>query len=131
MQVSAYSSGVVANTPLTTVNETVVATVSGISTPRPGCKVVVKGWAQVTTGGSTTALTPRIRRGTTIADTLVMEGNAEQVEAAAGSTEGIDIACEDTPGELASGSYVLTVQQTGAAADGSALQAELTVEVLS
>jgi len=131
MPITEYSSGVTANVTLTTTNETVVATVSGITTPRPGVKVVLRGWAQITTGGSTTALTARLRRGTTITDPLVGEANPEQVEAAAGSTEGIDIAFEDTPGELASGSYVLTVQQTAAAADGTSLQAELTAEVLA
>lgn len=130
MGINKVSSGVVADTTVVTTTETVVATVSGISTPRPGCKVILHGWGEITTGGSTTALTARIRRGTDATGTLIGEGNAEQVEAAAGSTEGFDIATEETPGELASASYVLTIQQTGAAANGSVLMAELEAEVI-
>lgn len=121
---------VVADTPIVTVAETVVATLSGISTPRNGVKVVLSGSAQVTTGGSTTALTPRIRRGTAITDPVVGEGNAQQVAAAAGSTETVTYDTEDTPGEVAGQSYVLTVQQTGAAANGSCIYADLTADVV-
>jgi hypothetical protein len=131
MGVNAFSSGVTANVTLTTTTETVVATVSNVGTPRAGCKVILRGWTQITTGTNTTALTVRVRRGTTITDPLVGEANPEQVEAAAGSTEAIDFAFEESPGELASASYVLTVQQTAASADGTALQSELTVEVLT
>lgn len=131
MGVNVFSSGVTADVTITTTTEQVVATVTGVTTPRPGCKVVLRGWAQVTTGTNTTALTPRIRRGTTITDPLIGEANPEQVEAAAGSTEAVEIAVEDLPGELASASYVLTVQQTAASANGASIQAEITAEVVS
>lgn len=121
---------VTTDTPLVTTAETVVATLSGVSTPRPGIKVVISGWCQVTTGTATTALTPRIRRGTAITDTLVGEANADQVQAAAGSTENADIMVEDSPGEVAGQSYVLTIQQTAATGNGSCIQASLTADVV-
>lgn len=114
------------DTTITTTTETVVATLTGVTVSRPGSKVVLSGMAQVTTGGSTTALTPRIRRGSAITDTLVGEGNPNQVQAAAGSTETVTVDTEDTPGEVHNQTYVLTVTQTAAAANGSALQASLT-----
>lgn len=121
---------VTADTVITTTVETVVATLSGVSTPRSGVKVVLAGMCQVTSGGSTTALTPRIRRGTDATGVLVGEGNPLPLATAAGSTEELAIQCEDTPGEVAGQSYVLTVQQTGAIANGSAIYADITATVV-
>lgn len=116
---------VTADTTLTTTAETVVATLIGVSTSGPGRKVTLKGEAKITTGGSTTALTLRIRRDS-LTGTIVDETNAVNVEAAAGSTEDHDIMCDDIPtGELFNATYVLTAQQTGAAANGSAVYAYL------
>lgn len=125
-----YNGLVVADTTIVTTAETVAATVAGVSTPRPGLKVVITAIVQVTTGGSTTALTPRIRRGTAITDPLVGEANAQQVAAAAGSTETVEIMVEDFPGEVAGQSYVVTVQQTAAAANGAIVQADIRVDVV-
>lgn len=129
MSIVEYDVQVTADTTLTTTTETVVATLSGVNTPGPGYIVKLQGEAKVTTGGSTTALTLRIRRGTTITDPLVGEATAVQIEAAAGSTEDHDIMATDAPGEVASQSYVLTVQQTAAAANGSCLNANLRASV--
>ena len=117
-----------ANTTIVTTAETVVATLSGVSTGRPST-VNLSGWVQVTTGGSTTALTPRIRRGTDITGTLVCEANAVELAAAAGSEEEISISGQDPGVNLSSGSYVLTLQATAAAANATALQARLTATV--
>lgn len=117
-----YSNHVTAETPLVTTAETVVATLSGVNTPRK-TTVTIKGWAQLTTGTATTAVTPRIRRGTTITGTLIDEGNPVTVGAAAGSTEDFEITAQDENVDLAGGSYVLTLQQTAASANGSCLQA--------
>lgn len=114
-----YSATATADTTITTTTETIAATITGLSTPRAGCKVQLTGTAQVTTGGSTTALTLRWRRGSTITDTVVGEANATQIDAAAGSTSDETLICEDTPGDVAGQTYVLTVQQTGAAANGA------------
>lgn len=116
---------VAADVTLVTTTETVVATLSGISTPRKR-DITLKGWAQVTTGTSTTGVIMRIRRGTAITDTLVGEANTEQVSAAAGSTEGHDVETVDPGIDMASGSYVLTAQLVAASANGAVLQSTLT-----
>lgn len=113
---------VTADTALVTVAETVVATLSGVSTGR-AVNVQVRGWAQLTTGTNTTAVVPRIRRGTTISGTLIGEANPVTIGAAAGTTEDFEVDVVDTGADLAGASYVLTLQQVGATANGSCLQA--------
>lgn len=112
-----------ADTTLVTTTETVILTISSVDTQRAGQKVQLSGTAQITTGGSTTGLTFRWRRGTAITDTLIGDANTVQVSAAAGSTEEHSHKAEDTPGDVAGQSYVLTVQQVAAAANGACLQA--------
>lgn len=124
-----YSSQATANTTITTTTETIIATVTGVTTPRGGCKVQLFGMCQFTTGGSTTAVTLRWRRGATITDPVVGEANATQIDAAAGSTNDEVYACEDTPGDVASQTYVLTIQQTAAAADGTCVFSEAWADV--
>lgn len=100
-----------------------------VTAARQTVNVCVIAWAQVTTGTNTTALTPRIRRGTGIAGTAVGEANAEQVKAAAGSTEPMFIlVCEDRS-DVATVDYSLTVTQTAASANGSALAGGILVFV--
>lgn len=116
------------NTTIVTTAETVVATLSGVSTPRK-CAVTLEGSAQITTSANTTALTPRIRRGTDATGTLIDEGNPQQVQAAAGSTETVYLKAIDENVDLHNATYVLTVEQTGASANGTALQASLSANV--
>lgn len=120
-----YSTSVTADTTITTTTETVLATLSNISTPRAAMKVQLYGNAQVTAGTATTALTPRIRRGTDATGTLIGEGNPIQGGVTAGSTSSIDIATDDAPADLANASYVLTVQATAATGNGTGVQASL------
>lgn len=128
MAARSYTTEVTANTALVTTAETVVATLSTVSTYQPGEKIKLSGQAQLTTGANTTAVTPRIRRDS-VTGTVVNEANAITVGAAAGSTEVFDVQCEDQfSGEVANQVYVLTLQQTGATADGSALYAYLEAE---
>lgn len=126
MTVKRASTTVEADTTLTTTSETVVATLDAPSPNRAGVVVTVRGWAQLTSGTGTTAVTARIRRGTTVGGDLVGEGNA--VAATAGDTADHSISVDDTPGEVSSLSYVLTLEQTGASADGTAVQASLSAE---
>lgn len=125
MGVNEFTSDSAVNTTLVTSAETVIATVSGVSTPRK-TTVSLEGWAQVTTGASTTSLVPRVRRGTDINGTLIGEGNPVTIGAAAGSTEDVEIRVADVGVDLANASYVLTVVQTAASANGTSLQAGLT-----
>lgn len=123
------STQVATDATVTTTTEKIVAQIDNVSVPRPGAKVRLFGSIVITTGTNTTALTPRWRRGTTITDTVVGESNARQVAAAAGSTEELAHSVEDTPGEIAKQSYVLTVQQTAASADGTVVFAEAWADV--
>lgn len=129
MPVRTYTSETSANTAVVTTAETVVATLSGLSTYKPGEPILLRGECQFTTGANTTGLTFRIRRDS-LTGTVVNEANIEQVEAAAGSTESHDIQCDDQfSGEVANQAYVLTVEATAASANGSALYAYLSAEV--
>lgn len=116
---------VTADTTLVTTAETVIATLGGIGTSAPGRSVKLTGEATITTGTNTTALTFRIRRDS-LTGTVVGEANPVQIEAAAGSSEDHDIEVVDTPtGEIYNATYVLTVAQTAASANGSAIRAFL------
>lgn len=117
------------NVAVTTTTETVVATLSGVSVDRADVRIALEGWVQLQTGAGTTNVSLRVRRGTDTTGTQVGEVNAEAIGAAAGSVEEFSIAVQDTPGEVASQSYVLTVQQTAATANGSALQMSLLAEI--
>lgn len=129
MPVREYSSEEATNVTVTTTSETVVATVSGINTYAPGAPIRLKGFVQLTTGTATTAVTLRVRRDS-VTGTVVNEPNAEQIEAAAGSTEGHEVLCDDSfAGEVAGQTYVLTVEQTAATGNGSALYGYLNAEV--
>lgn len=119
------STEVTANTTLTTTSETVIATLTGVSTSGPGRTVRFQGFAKVTTGGSTTGLTLRIRRDS-VSGTIVDEDNVTQISTAAGSTEDHSISADDVlTGEIFNATYVLTAQQAAAAANGTALYAYL------
>lgn len=125
-----YSVSNPADTTLVTTAETVIATLSGVSSQRPGQRVDLKGQATVTTGAGTTGLTLRVRRDG-LTGTLVDEALADTAEAAAASTETHDIAATDAaPGEIAGATYVLTVAQVGATGNGSAVHAALDAELV-
>lgn len=114
--------------PLVTTAETVVATVAGVVTPR-AVNVTLKGWAQLTTGTATTAVTPRVRRGVDATGALVGEGNPVTLGAAAGSTEDFEIDVVDPNQDVSGSTYVLTLQQTAATGNGACLQAQLTASI--
>jgi hypothetical protein len=125
-----YAVSVTADTTVTTTTETVLATVSGVSTDGPGQRVRVTGWAQVTPGTGTTSLTLRIRRGVDATGALVGEANAVAAAVAAGSAREIDLEAIDVLGDVAGQSYVLTIQQTAATANGTVLQSQIRAEIL-
>lgn len=117
------------NVALVTTAETVIISSGPVTGPRPIVNVCIVAWAQLTTGTNTTTVTPRIRRGTAASGTLVGEANAETILAAAGSTEKyFFLACEDRA-DVATVDYSLTLEQAGASANGTALQAGILVLV--
>lgn len=116
-----YSVENTADVTVITTAETVVATLPGVSTSRPGGVVHFFTELTMTTGSGTNALTLRVRRDG-LTGALVGEGNAEAVEASAGNTETHTLATNDmVAGEIAGQTYVLTVQATGASANGTVL----------
>lgn len=129
MTIRQYSTYVTADTTLVTTAETVVATLTGVSMNKPGQTIGLRGVFVLTTGGSTTALTIRVREDS-LTGTVVGEAPVDSIEAAAGGTESHDIYVEHGPtAEVANKTYVLTVAQTGAAANGTCLSASLVAEV--
>lgn len=112
---------------LTTTSETVIVTSPQVTSVRESTDVVVIAWAQLTTGAGTTAVTPRIRRGNAITSTLIGEANAEQVKAAAGSTEPFMALITEQIGGAGNFTYSLTLAQTGATGNGSAIQGGIVV----
>jgi hypothetical protein len=125
-----YTSTPSADTSVVTTAETVLATVSGVNSYAPGARITIRGGVQFTPGTATTGLTFRIRRGTDATGTLIQEANLEIVAGVVGSTEDHELEVTDqVAGELAQASYVLTVVQTAATGNGTAVQAWLEVEV--
>lgn len=122
---SAAAGPVGANVPAVT--ETVVATVSGVTLPRPGLPVVISYVGALLTGAGTTAVTVRCRRGIDATGALV--GTPPVPTEAAAATAILAGGWVDQPGELANGSYVITVQQTAAGAAGTSAYALMQVLV--
>lgn len=129
MGVRRFSSYSETDTPLVTTAETVVATVTGVSTNQPGQTVGIRGKANITLGASTTAVVMRVRRDS-VTGTVVGEVQTEQISTAAGSTEDHEIYHEESaPGEFSGRTYVVTVSQTAATANGTVNNASVEVEV--
>lgn len=126
---ASYFANAAADTTLVTTAETVVATVSGISSQRSGQKVELEGEINVTGGTSTTAYVLRIREDS-LTGNLVDEIATDTLATAVGSAEDHTIRAEHTPvGELSLKTYVLTVSQTGAAANGTVNHARLRADL--
>lgn len=125
----AVAAGQTTNVTLTTTTETVILSSPEIALPADAARVYVLCWAQLTTGTATTTVTPRIRRGTLITSPLVGEANAENVKAAAGSTEPFIIALVEDLALFDRAIYSLTLQQAAATGNGTALQASILVLV--
>lgn len=109
-----------ADTSVPNITETVALTISGINTPGPGARVKLHAELEMLTGTTTSAVTPRWRRGVDATGVLIGEGNP----IGAGPTSVVNIThdVEDSPGELGNATYVLTVQQTGAGSAGTVQQ---------
>lgn len=114
---------------LVTTTETVVATLTGVTTTKPGQRVCLTGRVTLTTGTATTNVRLRVRRDS-LTGTEIPEAPNDAAEAAAGGIESHDIYVEDsTLGERSGATYVLTVTQTAASANGVTSQQSLIAEV--
>lgn len=92
--------------------ETVVATLSGISTEFDGQTIRLKGWIKVSTGTGTTAGLLRIRRDS-LTGTAIGEGTAETGPFVASKVADATVYADDPSRTLAGATYVLTYVGTG------------------
>lgn len=124
MPFNIFHSRVTTNVTLVTTAETVVRTLSGVTTGR-AVRILLRGWCQLTTGTNTTGVIPRIRRGVDATGTLVDEGNTVTIGAAAGSTEQFSLVVREDEMDASGLTYVFTLEQVGATANGTCLVAAL------
>jgi hypothetical protein len=116
---------------VTTTSETVAITSGPVMVPAETCLVHIRAWCQMIAGTGTTAITPRIRRGSTTSGTLVGEGNALVATVSASAANTIMIEATEWRQQQNQVEYCLTVQQTAATANGTVQQAVIEVEILS
>lgn len=95
--------------------ETIIAQVVVGSVADPSTTIELSGWAAFTVGTSGTACRLRIRRASLTGTVAVDTGATTQGVAAAG-LDTLDVEGTDSPGEVASLVYVLTLQVTNGAA---------------
>ena len=102
-----------------TTTETVVATLGPFNENQsaPAQGISFDGNINITSGTGTTAITVRVRAGTTTAGTLI--GVAQSNVATAGQTINLPVAELDPTLVQANAQYVVTVQQTAASANGT------------
>jgi len=102
---------------ITTTTETIVGTTPIIPVPRDSETCLVIGHVLVQPGTGTTSVQTRVRRGATLADTLI---NSPVTYSAltVGLTTAMPHMVIDTVSGLATVQYSLTVQQVGATANG-------------
>lgn len=117
--------------PLVTTAETVAVTISpavAITAPS-GEGVAIQGSVNVTAGTGTTAIQVRVRQGTSTSGTLV--GQAVTHTLAAGATASVPVDQQDSSASALAGTadqWIVTVQQTGASANGTVNSATITAE---
>ena len=110
---------------LVTTAETVVATLEGTATNRPGQTLSFRASARIESGADSTHITLRVRRdsvtGTSVGDPL-----AQEIVGAVGDVATYAYDCQDVnPGEFSGRTYVLTAEQTAASANGESSTATL------
>lgn len=116
-----------ANVAIVTTTEKLIIASPPITLERPNATFLIMAWAQVTSGTNGTALTPRIYLGATEAGTLLGEGNAVTLAAAAGGNEQLFIMASTVLTERSSAQFCLSIQQTTADGNATALQSGIVV----
>ena len=92
--------------------ETVVCTLSGVTTRFAGLTIRLSGWVQLTPGTTATSITLRLRRGS-LTGTLVGPQTAESGNVVASKISDLTVEAEDAPGEVTGFTYVMTAQGAG------------------
>lgn len=99
-------------------NETVILTTPQLNISLDFSQIFILWACDILAGTTTSALVFRLRRGTTVAGTLI-NAAAWTHTLAAGNSAAISGAYFDTPGAVAGQQYSLTVSQTAATAAGT------------
>ena len=115
----------IADVTIVTTTEVVAATSEKMKVTRPTMRALILAWATVASGTSTTAITARIRSGDTIAGTLRSEAIAHETTASDAHTW--MVAAEEDVSGVDEVEYSVTVQQTGAIANGTVENATILV----
>lgn len=117
----------VAAVTLTTTTEAIVISAPAIAVVRPTVFAMVIGWGQLLIGTGCTHVTPRIRRGTAITDTVIGDATAEEIKTAAADREPFYIMVGEELSAAASVEYSFSLQQTAASANATVEQAAILV----
>lgn len=105
--------------------EVMLATVT-INVHKVAPLILVLAWVKITLGATVTAVTPRIRRGAAITDTLVGEATSEAIKTAAGSTEPFEKqAIDNPPANAVNVTYGVSALCTGATGAGTCTEATI------
>jgi hypothetical protein len=107
----------IVNTTVTTTTETVVATTPATNLTLDYQQVLLFWYFVFTTGAATTALTVRLRRGTTISGTLLNVATSTPVSAS--SAYYLSGCYTDIPGIVAEQQWSITIQAAGATGNGT------------
>ena len=99
-----------------------------INLPLDNAQILIFWYLIVTTGGSTTQLGTRLRRGTGLTGTVV--NIIDNTQVTAGNNIRLAGCYSDTPGIVAGQVYTLSVQSVGAAAAGAFIDGCMTLMVL-
>lgn len=112
-------------------NNTETALVSSpvIDIGRDAAFILVTGFCFLTTGATTTFITPRVRRGADITGVLIGVATAITIVGAVGSTSVYMIQVVDQAGPFATVQYTFTCQATAATANFSAPFSSVTCQV--
>lgn len=121
-------SDTIANAAVVTTAETVAATTPALSPP-PNTTVILRGRVSLTAGTGTTAVTVRLRRGSGATGTSL--GAPDAITATAGATGEYEFEATDAIGDVAGQQWSLTVQQTGASANGTIVDAHIEAETVA
>lgn len=100
------------------------------SGPRSRHLVITFGWCQFTTPPSATTVVPRIRSNIGVLNPIVGEANAENLKAAAGSTEPFFILVAEEVAAFGSNQYGSTFKDNSLVDNGTFLQGSVAAFVL-
>lgn len=124
-----YATNVVDDSPIDDA-ETVIATLTGVTSRAGGQPVQCTAFANVTADATATDCIIRIRRGGLTGTALAPDLTLDGADIAGAANFEITVAALDSPGEMIGGVYVLTLEITGATGpspvNGATLQAVLT-----